>query len=110
MEQNDFVVVFFRNLRNEWNKQNDAHNNDLDGNDQATNQVTDQVAADREKKILDFCIVPRSRAEIQEHIGIANRGYFRTEILEPLLKRGKLARTIPEKPNSQNQKYVTVEQ
>jgi Fic family protein len=74
---------------------------DLDGD---TNQDTNQVA--RTKAILDFCAEPRSRGEIQQHIGLSNRGYFRTSILKPLLESGKLKMTIPDKPNSRNQKYV----
>lgn len=71
-----------------------------------SNQVTNQVA--RVKSILAFCAEPRSRDEIQQHIGISNRGYFRTNILKPLLEAGKLKMTIPDKPNSKNQKYIRV--
>ena len=86
----------------------------MDGANQVTNQdnvqdVTQEPViseSDREQVILDFCAVPRSREEIQERIGISNRGYFRTKILNPLLEGGKLVRTIPDKPNSRNQKYV----
>ena len=61
---------------------------------------------DREQMLLDYCAVPRSREEIQRHIGIANRDYFRQNILNPLLDSGKLKRTIPDKPSSKNQKYI----
>jgi ATP-dependent DNA helicase RecG len=46
------------------------------------------------------------RDEMQHHLGITNGGYFRTNILKPLLEFGQLAMTIPDKPNSLNQKYV----
>ncbi len=82
-----------------WAKKQDSTN--LDG---TTNQVTNQVA--RVKSIFAFCAEPRSRDEIQQHIGISNRGYFRTNILKPLLEAGKLKMTIPDKPNSKNQKWV----
>jgi ATP-dependent DNA helicase RecG len=71
---------------------------------QDTNQDTNQDK--RTKAILEFCAEPRSRDEIQQHIGVSNRGYFRTSILKPLLESGKLKMTIPDKPNSRNQKYV----
>jgi ATP-dependent DNA helicase RecG len=57
--------------------------------------------------ILEFCSVPRSREEIQMHLGLKHREHFRSEILQPLLKEGLLIPTIPDKPNSPRQKYVT---
>jgi len=50
--------------------------------------------------------VPRTREEMQSFIGIETREYFRREIVKPLLESGKLKMTIPDKPNSRNQKYV----
>lgn len=75
---------------------------------QATVQVTMQAA--REKKIVDFCRTPKSREEIQKHIEIKNRDYFRKEILNPLIQRKLLKLTIPDKPNSPNQKYYSGKQ
>ena len=70
-----------------------------------TMQVTMQD--NREIELLNFCVTPKSREEMQYHIGIQNRDYFRKNILKPLLNAGKLEMTIPDKPNSQNQKYIT---
>ncbi len=67
-------------------------------------QVTEQV--DRAEKIIEFCAEPKSREEIQLFVGIAHREHFRAKILKPLLDSGKLKMTIPDKPNSRNQKYV----
>ncbi len=78
------------------------------GTNQATDQVTDQVTdqADREiKRLLEFCKVPRSRGEMQKFMNLNNRGYFRTKILNPLVKGGLLKLTIPNKPTSPKQKY-----
>ena len=80
--------------------------------DVATNQVTVQDTIQdnnqdaRIDTLIKFCAVPRTREEMQEHLGITNRGHFRTTILKPLLDAGKLSMTIPDKPNSRNQKYV----
>jgi hypothetical protein len=63
--------------------------------------------AERTQKIIDFCKIPRNREEIQTHIGLHNRDYFRKEILVPLLKNGQLVATIPDKPNSPKQQYRT---
>jgi ATP-dependent DNA helicase RecG len=37
----------------------------------------------------------------------ANRLHFRQEVLQPLLERGILIATIPDKPTSPKQKYKT---
>ncbi|MBA4160156.1 MAG: AAA family ATPase, partial [Gemmatimonadetes bacterium] len=75
--------------------------------DQATGQAADQ--AEIERAVLDYCHVPRSRAEIQEFLGLKHRGHFRTQVLRPLLERGLLVPTVPDRPTSPNQKYVTSE-
>ena len=71
-------------------------------------QVTAQVTAQdpRQKLLLEFCAIPRTREEMQAFIGIAHREYFRSSLLKPLLNSGRLRMTIPDKPNSRNQKYI----
>jgi ATP-dependent DNA helicase RecG len=64
--------------------------------------------ADRTGKILQFCLIPRYRSEVQAHVGIVNRDYFRKDILNPLIEKGLLQPTLPDKPNSPNQQYRTV--
>lgn len=56
--------------------------------------------------LLEYCNEPRSRAELQEFCEIGSRDYFRTKILNPLIESGRLRRTIEDKPNSRNQKYI----
>lgn len=60
----------------------------------------------RMNQLVQFCITARSRDEMQSHIGIKNRDYFRTAYLKPLLDSGKLRMTIPDKPKSRNRRYV----
>jgi ATP-dependent DNA helicase RecG len=75
----------------------------------ASTQVSTQDEQDgRLTSLLEFCAVPRTREEMQRYYGIATREYFRKNILKPLLDSGKLTMTIPDKPNSRNQRYVTV--
>ena len=69
-------------------------------------QVTPQVAPVTEEKILEFCSMPRSRAELLEYLKLSDRKNLRTKYLNPLLASGKLKMTIPDKPNSRLQKYV----
>jgi len=58
------------------------------------------------KKILAFCSVPRSAAEIAKHIQL-HRVHLRTRYLPRLLKEGALRMTNPAHPTARNQKYVT---
>ena len=85
-------------------------NYDLVGNLESTHQDTHQVTMQdkRTESILKFCSVPRTRDELQIFTGLVDRGHFREKILKPMLNSGKLQMTIPDKPNSRNQKYVRV--
>ena len=60
----------------------------------------------RTEQILKFCAVPRNRTEIQEYLDIKDRSYFQKKILKPLLDSGDLCLTLPDKPQSKNQRYV----
>ena len=59
------------------------------------------------EKLLEFCKTPRTRKEMQAFVGIEGRKAFNNNYLKPLLEQGKLEMTIPDKPNSRLQKYVT---
>lgn len=61
---------------------------------------------DREKEILDFCCIARSKREIAEYLGLKNLKYFEKTYIRPLLEKNKLEMTIPDKPTSRNQKYI----
>lgn len=58
------------------------------------------------EEILAFCSVPRSRHEIADHFGVGTT-YMGTRYLNPLVADGKLLQTIPAKPKSKNQRFVT---
>ena len=58
--------------------------------------------------LLAFCKTPKSRPEMQEYCGIKSRDYFTNKYIKPLLNNGKLKMTIPDKPKSVNQKYVSI--
>ena len=57
---------------------------------------------------LGFCITEKSKQEICSFIGYRNLTYFTRKYLNPLLASGQLKMTIPDKPNSRKQKYITV--
>jgi len=67
---------------------------------------SDQVA---DQAILEFCTTPKTANEIMDFTGMKHRTYFRNNILKPLLEKKLLALTIPDKPSSPKQKYVTVQ-
>ena len=71
-------------------------------------ETTCSNAEQVEEQVIDFCSIPRSRNEIQEFVGITGRKAFVSKYLKPLLKSGKIEMTLPDKPNSKNQKYVSV--
>ncbi len=70
------------------------------------NQVKTQVTTFDE--ILVFCSTPHSKAEIADYCGYKNNKNFTKKYLRPLLDSGTLKMTIPNKPNTRNQKYITV--
>lgn len=67
-------------------------------------QVNQQVAI--QDKILLFCSFSKSLKEITEFCGYKDTRNFAARYLNPLLESGKIQMTIPDKPNSRNQKYV----
>ena len=82
----------------------------VQGTNQDTNQDTIQdTIQDNEdiKGLLEFCRTPRTREEMQDFMGLNNRGHFRKKILNPLIKGGLLKMTLPNKPTSKNQKYYS---
>lgn len=75
---------------------------------QVGTEVTTQVKLDREKLIalVSFCSTAKSRKEMQEFCGIKTAEYFRKYIIKPMITEGLIKQTIPDKPNSRNQKYI----
>ena len=58
-------------------------------------------------KILEFCREPRTTKEIMAFLELKDRRNFYLKYMRPLLDSGKLQMTIPDKPNTKNQKYIT---
>lgn len=85
------------------------------GTHQVSYQVTHQVTPQDSKtskvsdQILNFCIEPQSKKDIALFCGFKDLRNFTLKYLNPLLKSGQLEMTIPDKPKSQNQKYVTIQ-
>jgi len=58
-------------------------------------------------KVFEFCKSPKSIVEIAEMLGVNDRRWVRKKYIAPFIGI-KLQMTIPDKPNSQNQKYVSI--
>ena len=56
-------------------------------------------------KLLIFCEEVRTIAEMLSYMSYSDRTKFRKKYIYPLLDTGIIQMTIPEKPNSRNQKY-----
>ena len=59
------------------------------------------------KKILLYCQEPKSAIQIMEELDYKNIKRFRRDYIKPLVEKGKLKMTIPNKPTSKNQKYIS---
>ena len=60
------------------------------------------------EQILTFCMTARTRNEIAEYFGVKDPKFFAKKHIKPLLESGALRMTMPNKPTSPAQKYVTV--
>ena len=56
--------------------------------------------------LLDYCTVPQSLEEMMSILNLKNRPSFTRTYIRPLLAQGLLEMTLPDKPNSKNQRYV----
>lgn len=57
--------------------------------------------------LLAFCQEPKTRKEIIAYLNISSEQYALRKYLDPLVQCGAIQLTIPEKPKSRKQKYVT---
>ncbi|MCK4870547.1 MAG: hypothetical protein KAS93_05495 [Gammaproteobacteria bacterium] len=57
---------------------------------------------------MKLCKEPRSVVEVMELLGWKNRTKFKQKFIRPLIARGLLTMTIPDKPQSSKQKYITI--
>lgn len=94
-EMDGFVVKFYR-----------RNIDSLRGTPQVIPQVAPQVE-DIMNQILQLCIVPKNKKEIMRFCGYKDSKHFTERFINPLLEEGRIAMTIPDKPNSKNQKYIT---
>jgi predicted HTH transcriptional regulator len=62
-----------------------------------------------DEKILAFSLLPKNRKEIMNLLNISTQTHNYERHIAPLLEKELLAMTLPDKPKSKNQKYITTE-
>jgi ATP-dependent DNA helicase RecG len=60
-----------------------------------------------QERIIEFCSEPKSLREIADFLGAANKKKVKAKFIDNILGT-KIVMTVPDKPNSRLQKYVTV--
>lgn len=73
--------------------------------DQGSDQVTVQDKMPVERILSALSDETLSATELMERLGLSHRPTFRKNYLNPALEQKLIERTIPDKPNSKNQKY-----
>lgn len=73
--------------------------------DQDSDQVPDQDNSPVGRLLTALGNDTLSAAELMEHLGLSHRPSFRKYYLNPALEQNLIERTIPDRPNSKNQKY-----
>jgi ATP-dependent DNA helicase RecG len=69
-----------------------------------------KLAPEKLDALLKYCENARSRREMQEFCAIKTDEYFRKSIVNPMIELGLIQMTIPDKPNSRNQKYIRADE
>lgn len=59
-------------------------------------------------KILEICIESKSIKEIMQELEFKSSNTLKRDYIKPLIDNGELKMTIPDKPTSRNQKYITI--
>lgn len=70
--------------------------------DKAPNKAPDII-----NEIILYCNEPKTAIQIMEHFKHKNIKRFRRDYIKPLVEKGLLKMTLPDKPTSKNQKYVS---
>lgn len=60
-----------------------------------------------EKGLLAFCREAKTRKEIVDYLGLASAQYGLRRYLDPLIEAGAIRLTLPDRPRSSHQQYVT---
>ena len=109
------MADFVESIQNNSTQQNSTQDNSTQDNGTQDNssQDNDRKKARRkekdqmEKKILAYCAEPRKKSDIARYCGYRNVKSFAQNYLKPLIEAGLIEMTVPDKPTSRNQRYVS---
>ena len=73
---------------------------------EVSTEVRIKLPTEKLHDLLEYCSIPRTRAELQLFCGIKTEKYFRKKVLRPMIAAGIIKRTIPDKPRSSKPKYI----
>ena len=114
-KKKEVIVTFWRGSNQEGVRVTELSNGVTKKSNGSREEVTElSNGADHSKDkpsgkmqdIINFCTIPRTAAEILTRIGLTNQTKNRKKHINPLVEKGILKLTIPDKPNDPNQKYV----
>ena len=71
------------------------------------NAIIERKSNNVKESIITFCHVERTKREIAQHCGYSDITKFTVRYINPLLESGVLEMTIPQRPRSRFQKYIT---
>lgn len=105
-EREDFVVTFYNGEYPE------LYPSELKTDKKIQDKkIQDKKIQDRKlqniNKILLICKEPKSVKEIITELNYKSASAFRRDYIKPLVKNGLLRMTIPDKPSSGQQKYIS---
>ena len=104
IKKNGFSVIFYRKTDEELYDLTQNSKNE----EKKTYEKTYEKTYDKtQEKILQFCTEERTAKEIAEYCGYKSVDRFKRNYLKPLVDSGKMKMTIPDKPKSKNQKYIS---
>lgn len=69
------------------------------------NEDNKMIESSEEKNLIIFCKTPRTRNEICHYLGINSVSYVMKKYVMPLVERGILKMSIPDKPKSTKQLF-----
>ena len=69
------------------------------------NEDNNLIESSEEKNLIIFCKTPRTRNEICHYLGINSVSYVIKKYVMPLVERGILKMSIPDKPKSTKQLF-----
>ena len=90
------------NILASYKKDGDRGNGEANG---GVERVPYHLLNGQQKNIVQYCSIPRSVREILTHIGYRYHSDTVANVIRPLVRMEYLEYTIPDKPNSPNQKY-----